>query len=165
MSEHDRNQKKTETDANDMIRDYEESSSSADEEKDNQTTMEWYDQASQDTIVPPDAVLSGGDVDAAWDQAASGEETVGGSTPTPDQDIVDEIGLAAGVSYEDAEPLDMSDKIDQRDDQRWELHPASSEDFGARSQNYDSSEAPSNRPPASEQRPAAPSKQARRKAA
>lgn len=164
MSEHDRNPKtKTEIDANDMIRDYEESSATG--EEDNQTTMEWYEQARQDTIVPPDAVLTAGDVDAAWDQTASGEETVGGSTPTPDQDIVDEIGLAAGVSYEDAEPLDMSDKIDRRDDQRWELHPASSEDFGVRSHNYDSSEAPSTRPPASEQRPADSSKQDRRKAA
>jgi hypothetical protein len=164
MAEHDRNpKKKMETDANDMIRDYEESSATG--EEDNQTTMEWYEQARQDTIVPPDAVLTGGDVDAAWDQAASGEETVGGSTPTPDQDIVVEIGLAAGVSYEDAEPLDMSDKIDRRDDQRWELHPASSEDFGVRSHNYDISESPSNRPPASEQRPADSAKQDRRKAA
>jgi hypothetical protein len=68
MSEHDRNSKKTETDANDMIRDYEESS--ATEEEDNQTTMEWYEQASQDTTVPPDAVLTGGDLDAAWDAYA-----------------------------------------------------------------------------------------------
>src|SRR6185503_16927349 len=159
----DRKPEKKEIDADEMIRDYEESAVGGDEA--DQTAMEWYEQANQDTTVPPEAVLTGGDLDAAWDQAASGEETVGGSTPTPDQDIVDEIGLAAGVSYEDAEPLDMSDKIERRDDERWELHPASSEDFGVRSQNYDSSEAPRNRPTASEQRPAPSSKQARRKAA
>ena len=159
MPEHDRNPKKTETDANDIIRDYEESS--ATEQEADQTTMEWYEQASQDTTVPPDAVLTGGDIDAAWDQAASGEETVGGSTPTPDQDIVDEIGRAAGVSYEDAEPLNMSEKIERRDDERWELNPASSEDFGARSQSYHSAAAAPN-PPSAEERP---SKKTKRKAA
>jgi hypothetical protein len=163
MTEHDRNPKKMETDANDMIRDYEESSAA--EEEDNQTTMEWYEQRSQDTTVPADAVLAGGDIDAAGDQAASGEETVGGSTPTPDQDLVDEIGRAAGVSYEDAEPLNMSGKVERRDDERWELHPASSEDFGERSQSYDSAAAQPNRPSAPKQRPAASIKKVKRKAA
>jgi hypothetical protein len=128
---------KIESDANDVIREYEEAPM-ADEEGD-QTVMEWYEQASQDTTVPPDAVITGGDIDAAWDQAAAGEETVGGSNPTPDQDLVDEIGRAVGVNYEDAEPPDMAEKVERRDEQRWELHPASSEDFGARSQSYDTS--------------------------
>ncbi|HKY71259.1 MAG TPA: DUF6335 family protein [Nitrospira sp.] len=127
-----RDRKKNETDANDVIRDYEESAGAV--EEDNQTTMEWYEQANQDTVVPADAILTGGDIDAAWDQAASGEETVGGSNPTPDQDIVDELGRAAGVNYEDAEPLDMTEKVERRDEQRWELHPASSEDFTERNQ-------------------------------
>src|SRR5262245_32721410 len=35
--------------------------------------------------------LSAGDIDAAWDRADAGEETVGGSSPTPDQDIVDQL--------------------------------------------------------------------------
>src|SRR5262245_59027579 len=94
-----RKPEKKEFDADEMIRDYEESAVSEDEA--NQTAMEWYEQASQDTTVPPEAVLTGGDIDAAWDQAAAGEETVGGSSPTPDQDMVDEIGRAVGVSYED----------------------------------------------------------------
>ena len=39
--------------------------------------------------------LSGGDVDADWQRAFdSGEEAVGGSAPTPDQDVVDELGRA-----------------------------------------------------------------------
>ena len=42
--------------------------------------------------------LSGGDVDAdRWRALDSGEEAVGGSAPTPDQDVVDELGRALGV--------------------------------------------------------------------
>jgi len=131
----DRNREKTETDANDVIREYVESSGTDDEG--NQTNMEWYEQAKQDTTVPPDAVLAGSDIDAAWDKAAVGEETVGGTTPTPDQDLVDEIGRAVGIEYEGAEPLHTTEKLERRDEQRWELHPASSEDFTERNQNYD----------------------------
>jgi hypothetical protein len=77
-------------------------------------------------------VLTGGDIDAAWDQSDSGEESVGGSTPTPDQDVVDELGKAVGVTYQEEQPLAL-DKVDARDDERWELDPASSEDFEERS--------------------------------
>lgn len=78
--------------------------------------------------------LSGGDIDAAWDQAdASGEETVGGSSPTPDQDVVDELGEAVGLTYRDDEQLDTAEKIAERDRHRWELEPESSEDYLERS--------------------------------
>jgi hypothetical protein len=70
--------------------------------------------------------ISAGDVDAAWDRADVGEETVGGSVPTPDQDNVDDIGEAAGLTYEDDEPLDYG-KVSERDENRWELNPASVE--------------------------------------
>jgi stage V sporulation protein SpoVS len=74
-------------------------------------------------------ILSGGDVDAAWDQANDvGEETVGGSTPTPDQDVVDELGEAAGLIYDDYEPLHTGEKLEKRDKHRWELDPASQDD-------------------------------------
>lgn len=76
--------------------------------------------------------LSGGDIDAAWDQADVGEETVGGSTPTPDQDVVDELGAAVGLTYEDNEPLSSAEKIEKRDRHRWELDPASSEGYQKR---------------------------------
>ena len=76
--------------------------------------------------------ISADDVDAAWDRADEGEETVGGSSPTPDQDIVEEIGEAAGVSYQDAEPLRMQEKLEKRDENRWELDPASAEDYADR---------------------------------
>ena len=97
--------------------------------------------------MPADAVLTGGDIDAAWDQASVGEETVGGSAPTPDQDIVDEIGRAVGVNYEDSEPLDPEAKIERRDENRWELHPASSEDFAERTHSTDMPSAPSEEQP------------------
>src|SRR5690242_10083003 len=73
--------------------------------------------------------ISGGDLDASWQTAnAAGEETVGGSNPTPDQDVVDELGAAAGLIYEDDEPLDSDAKILDRDRNRWELNPASADD-------------------------------------
>ena len=156
----DRKPDKKEIDANEVIRDYVEAGT---EEDVNQTTMEWYEQASQDTAVPAEAVLAGGDIDAAWDQAAAGEETVGGSSPTPDQDIVDEIGKAVGVDYEDSEPLHPADKLERRDEQRWELHPASSEDFDERNQSYDTP--PASPPPAPPSGPNPSSKRGKRKAA
>lgn len=75
--------------------------------------------------------LSGGDVDAAWDQGAdAGDETVS-AEPTPDKDRVDEMGEALGVTYEDDEPLDFAEKVYERDEERWELDPASAENSGA----------------------------------
>jgi hypothetical protein len=78
------------------------------------------------------AKLSGGDIDAAWDQQDSGEETVSGSNPTPDQDVVDQLGQALGMTYEDNEPLRTTEKLEERDTWRWELNPASSEDYEER---------------------------------
>jgi hypothetical protein len=78
-------------------------------------------------------VLSGGDLDAAWDKSDVGEEAVSGSAPTPDQDIVEELGKALGINYEDNEPLRAADKLNERDINRWELDPASSEGFRKRS--------------------------------
>ena len=57
----------------------------------------------------------------------------GGDNPTPDQDVVDELGRASGIVYNDSEPLHTTDKLVQRDRRRWELNPASSEDFDERS--------------------------------
>jgi hypothetical protein len=75
-------------------------------------------------------VMTGGDVDADWQDAYSvGDEAPGGDNPTPDQDRVDDIGKALGVVYEDNEELKASDKIADRDKHRWELDPASSEDY------------------------------------
>jgi hypothetical protein len=73
--------------------------------------------------------LSAGDLDADWARADIGEETVGGSAPTPDQDVVEELGEAVGLIYEDNEPLHTTEKVQERDHRRWELDPASSEDY------------------------------------
>lgn len=77
-----------------------------------------------------DPGLAAGDIDAAWeDSIVAGEETVGGSAPTPDQDVVDEIGEALGITYESDEPLAGAEKLEERDRERWELDPASEEDL------------------------------------
>ena len=78
-------------------------------------------------------VMTGGDVDADWGDAYSvGDEAPGGDNPTPDQDRVDDIGKALGVEYQDNEELKAADKIAERDRHRWELDPASSEDYRER---------------------------------
>jgi len=74
--------------------------------------------------------ITAGDVDADWQLAySSGDEAPGGDNPTPDQDVVDEIGEALGVNYEDGEELKGAAKIEDRDKHRWELDPASKDDF------------------------------------
>jgi hypothetical protein len=68
------------------------------------------------------AVLTGGDVDADWQRAwDSGDEAVGGSTATPDQDIVDEIARALGVEQDaDAEVWTSREILRERDRHRWD---------------------------------------------
>jgi len=74
--------------------------------------------------------IQGGDVDVDIEDAYfTGEEAPGGDNPTPDQDIVEDIGKALGVTYEDNEELKASDKVIERDKHRWELDPASAEDY------------------------------------
>ena len=66
---------------------------------------------------------SGGDLDADWQRAqSSGEETVGGSVATPDQDVVDEIGRALGVEQRPDTPVMTSEEILRaRDRHYWHL--------------------------------------------
>lgn len=68
-------------------------------------------------------VLTGGDLDADWMRAhLSGEEAVGGSVATPDQDVVDEIGHALGVEQApDAEVRTSGEILRDRDRFRWHL--------------------------------------------
>jgi hypothetical protein len=74
--------------------------------------------------------LTGGDVDADWEDAESvGDAAPGGDNPSPDQDVVDEIGQALGITYEDNEELKGGDELAERDRHRWELDPASREDY------------------------------------
>ena len=72
-------------------------------------------------------------MDANWESAYStGDEAPGGDNPTPDQDVVDEIGKSLGLVYDDTEELQGANKITERDKHRWELDPASSEDYDER---------------------------------
>ena len=75
-------------------------------------------------------ILTAGDVDAKWEDAyAVGDEAPGGDNPTPDQDRVDDIGKALGINYRDDEELQGGDEVAERDRHRWELDPASSDDW------------------------------------
>jgi hypothetical protein len=74
--------------------------------------------------------ITGGDVDVDVEDAYfTGDEAPGGDNTTPDQDVVDDIGKALGVEYQDNEELKAVDKVAERDRKRWELDPASSEDY------------------------------------
>jgi len=74
--------------------------------------------------------LTGGDVDADYENAYfSGDEAPGGDNPTPDQDVVDDIGRSLGLEYNDGEELKSERKVSDRDKHRWELDPASAEDY------------------------------------
>jgi hypothetical protein len=74
--------------------------------------------------------ITGGDVDANWENAYfSGDEAPGGDNPTPDQEVVEEIGRSLGVEYQDSEELQGGQELEKRDKKRWELDPASSEDY------------------------------------
>jgi hypothetical protein len=66
--------------------------------------------------------LSAGDIDANWQRDADvGEEAVGGTVATPDQDVVDEITDAVGVPRApDEEFRPSSEILDARDRYRWE---------------------------------------------
>lgn len=74
--------------------------------------------------------ITGGDLDVDVESAYfNGEEAPGGDNPTPDQEVVDDIGKALGLEYADNEELKSGDKLNERDRHRWELDPASSEDY------------------------------------
>jgi hypothetical protein len=69
--------------------------------------------------------LTGGDLDADWERADHvGEEAVGGTVATPDQNVVDELGSALGVPRGPDEAVRTSDEILRgRDQHRWEQEP------------------------------------------
>jgi len=69
---------------------------------------------------------SGGDPDATWEDVNnSGEESVSGDNPTPDQSDTEENAQAIGVTFQDNEELEFIDKIERRDRDRFELDPRS----------------------------------------
>ena len=77
-----------------------------------------------------DTRITGGDVDAQFESAQfSGDESAVSSMTTPEQNQVDDTGQAMGVTYQDDEELKFGEKERGRDIKRWELDPASSEDY------------------------------------
>ena len=77
-----------------------------------------------------DLTVTGGDVDAQFEGAQfSGDESAVSSMSTPENNQVDEIGASMGINYADDEELKAGDKERERDRHRWELDPASSEDY------------------------------------
>ncbi|HXG83523.1 MAG TPA: DUF6335 family protein [Pyrinomonadaceae bacterium] len=72
---------------------------------------------------------SGGDIDASWEEVNStGAESFGGHNPTPDQSDVEENAHAYGIDFQDNEPLDLLEKMEKRDRNRWELNENSKEE-------------------------------------
>ncbi|TAG91197.1 MAG: hypothetical protein EAZ09_00120 [Oscillatoriales cyanobacterium] len=90
------------------------------------TTLD--DSSSEYTSTNSQIVGGDGDVAAAEQESATGEELVGGSAPTPDQDMVDELGAAAGIEMPDGAILHTTNMLEHRDESRWELDPNSAED-------------------------------------
>ncbi len=67
-----------------------------------------------------------GDPDAMTEQAkVVGEEAVGGTTPTPDQDNVDDIAASAGINTKAEHPVKVRHEMERRDEHRFELDPES----------------------------------------
>lgn len=91
-------------------------------------TAKLADRLRNDSLADP--TITAGDLDAQWEGAQfSGDESAGSSMPAPDNNVVDDIGRAMGVTYEDNEELKVGEKERSRDTRRWELDPASSDDY------------------------------------
>lgn len=73
-----------------------------------------------------DTILVGDPDDDSLRNEYSGEDTPGGSTPTPDQNDVDEIGRAYGLQEEDSGALQSAGEVlTRRDRRRQELRAPS----------------------------------------
>jgi hypothetical protein len=75
--------------------------------------------------IPGDEAMQVGDPDdSTLDNEYGGEDTPGGSSPTPDQNGVDEIGRAYGLQDEDNGALrSAAEVLERRDRRRSELMP------------------------------------------
>ncbi len=66
--------------------------------------------------------MSGGDIDASWEEADDdGAEAFAGHNPTPDQSDVEENAAAMGFNFQDNQEIDLLDKMQRRDRDRFEL--------------------------------------------
>lgn len=79
----------------------------------------------------PHRTLVQGDVDTEWDLAEMSFSAADGllGTWSPDANAAEEWGEAFGIRYAASEPLRCGDKERDRDLHRWELDPASADDY------------------------------------
>jgi hypothetical protein len=71
-----------------------------------------------------DIVRVGDPDDDSMSNEYVGDQTPGGSSPTPDQSVVDEIGRAYGLQDEDSGPLrSATEVLNKRDRRRPQLEP------------------------------------------
>jgi hypothetical protein len=84
-------------------------------------------------MMPEETNLTGDARDMMEYQAeVEGDEAIGGTAPTPDNDVVDDIAASLGVEIPDRRSVQVTEMLERRDDQRFELDPESSEDYEER---------------------------------
>jgi hypothetical protein len=85
------------------------------------------DPAPPPEIPGEDSIMEAGDPDVdPLENEYTGDEVPGGDMPTPDQNNIDEIGRAYGISEENSSALRTAGELlDQRDARRNELDPDS----------------------------------------
>lgn len=76
--------------------------------------------------IEPYSVVIDNDEAPVLDDGIYSDEVIGYHNG-PVRDVVDSIGKAVGVTFQDNEPLDLVEKIEKRDRDRWDLDPASAE--------------------------------------
>jgi hypothetical protein len=80
-----------------------------------------------------EAMVTGGDIDVNYEQGSVvGDEAVGGTAVTPDQNIVDNLGAAVGLEMSDRSSIHTNEILEKRDNNRWELDPQSSDNYEKR---------------------------------
>lgn len=69
---------------------------------------------------------TGGDIDAEFQESDDdGAESFGGHNPTPDQSDVEANAQAMGFTFQDNQEVDLLDKMQRRDRDRFELDESS----------------------------------------
>jgi len=75
------------------------------------------------------SAIAGGDRDInTYLAEVAGEDAIGGTTTTPDWNVVDEMAASVGIEMPNGGILHTSEILEHRDTDRWELDPESAED-------------------------------------
>jgi hypothetical protein len=76
---------------------------------------------------------TGGDLDVnPYLAEVAGDEAIGGTSPAPDQNVVEDLAVSAGIAIPDSASLHTTETLQQRDAHRWELELESAEDYPER---------------------------------